>query len=440
MGIIMEFLPTSQADVSRLKRQTSNDNRLFSQQNNQNIQTDKIKKDSFKERLNDQIKQSDVNDNNKNTDNNQYDNELKSNKAKADNQQKSDKNNDKSENEKIKEVAASDSGNNLRVDVDLNESVNYNDNLTEEVIIDEAGNSLPIMIGNEPPKIDALSAIINPLSGSVVSQLTTDEAIKMSDDVLSQSNVSLLKQQSLVNTSIQNQQINMTDSKSVPGNIESYNKNISEKMITVDTVFNKVMDENSTRDILAQATKLQQIPITTNISNSNVPSQNITATVLAETTITGAVTQLSKTLNTTIAVNVENKNWSQQVTQQVNYMIKSGIQQAEIKLNPANLGPMEIKLTVQDDQASVQFVTHHALVRDALDSAIPRLKELLDQQGLNLLDVNVSTQSEQQQGKEEAHSQGSLNNNSLSEFKENDETNQLKISDMNISTGLSIFA
>ncbi len=435
----MEFLPTSQPDVSRIKMQSSNDSRLFSQQNNQDMQNDITKKNSFKEHLNDQLKQSEANDSKKNNDKNQSDSKLKSKKLNADNQQERSESKNMTGSDSNKEIVENEPKDKISFDKDSNEPVISNDNI-DETLVDDAGNSLPLLMGNVLPKIDAPSVDIKQVSGSTMGLLTMGEATKISGDELLQSNEAVLKQQTLVNSVIQNQRMTMAEGKSTSTVIEPLNKNILDKMITTDAAYNKVLDESSTREILAQATKLQQVPISTNVSSSNTLGQNISATPLVEAASTGATTQLPKILSATIGVNVENKNWSQQITQQVNYMAKGGFQQAEIKLNPANLGPMEIKLSVQDDQASVQFITHHAVVRDALDSAIPKLRELFDQQGLNLLDVNVSTQSEQQQGKGETQSQGSLINDSLSELSDNDELNQIKSLDIDVTTGLSIFA
>lgn len=104
---------------------------------------------------------------------------------------------------------------------------------------------------------------------------------------------------------------------------------------------------------------------------------------------------------------LQNPGWSQQMTDQVNLMLRGGFQQADIKLNPAHLGPMEIKLSMNDDKASIHFVAQHAPVRDAIDSALPRLREMLEQQGVSLADVDVSAQSEQQQSDTEAQQPGS---------------------------------
>jgi len=96
-------------------------------------------------------------------------------------------------------------------------------------------------------------------------------------------------------------------------------------------------------------------------------------------------------------------NWGQEVGSRVKWMVNSQIQSAELKMNPAHLGPVEVKISVQNDQAIIHFSAQNGAVREALDSAMPRLREMLGDNGVNLADVDVSDQSfaQQQQASEE---------------------------------------
>lgn len=68
-------------------------------------------------------------------------------------------------------------------------------------------------------------------------------------------------------------------------------------------------------------------------------------------------------------------------------------QVAEIRLNPAHMGPIEVRVVMNDDQASVTFSAQHGAVRDAIDSSLPRLREMFNGSGLLLSDTEVSDQS-----------------------------------------------
>ncbi len=81
--------------------------------------------------------------------------------------------------------------------------------------------------------------------------------------------------------------------------------------------------------------------------------------------------------------------WGGALGERLRWMVKGDVQQAELKLTPPNLGPLEVRLTINDDKASVSFVSHHALVRDAIEAALPRLREMLAQESLQLVQADV---------------------------------------------------
>ncbi len=94
---------------------------------------------------------------------------------------------------------------------------------------------------------------------------------------------------------------------------------------------------------------------------------------------------------------LDHKGWSNEVGQRVMWMVNTDLQQAQLQLNPKHLGPIEIKITLTaDQQVNVHFLTHSTTVKEALDQALPRLREVFDQSGLNLNDVNVQQESHKQ--------------------------------------------
>jgi len=72
---------------------------------------------------------------------------------------------------------------------------------------------------------------------------------------------------------------------------------------------------------------------------------------------------------------------------------RQGQHVAEISLNPANLGPVEVKLSVSGGQASAQFFSPHPQVREAIEAAMPKLREMLAEAGVALGQANVQDQS-----------------------------------------------
>jgi len=85
--------------------------------------------------------------------------------------------------------------------------------------------------------------------------------------------------------------------------------------------------------------------------------------------------------------------WDQAVGERIQWMVNQKMQGARFRLNPAQLGPMEVRIQVQNDQASIQFSSAHSMVREALEAALPRLRDMFDASGIELVDVDVSGQS-----------------------------------------------
>jgi len=87
------------------------------------------------------------------------------------------------------------------------------------------------------------------------------------------------------------------------------------------------------------------------------------------------------------------KNWGWMLGRQLQWMVDNRLHEAKINVNPAQLGPIEVRVSLHQHQTNVMFFSHEAAVREALESALPRLRELLDSQGLHLNQAQVSDQS-----------------------------------------------
>lgn len=90
--------------------------------------------------------------------------------------------------------------------------------------------------------------------------------------------------------------------------------------------------------------------------------------------------------------------WNKDLGDRILWMNNRSIPAAEIKLNPQHLGPISVRIDISQDQAAVSFVAQHSSVREALEASIPKLREMLNSQQLNLVDVNVSQHSSSDQG------------------------------------------
>lgn len=95
-----------------------------------------------------------------------------------------------------------------------------------------------------------------------------------------------------------------------------------------------------------------------------------------------------------------------QLGERIQMMAQGEIKHATIRLDPPELGALDIKVTVQNDQTQVQITSPNPQVREALESQSVRLREILEQQGLNLSNLDVRDQSADSQARGESSGRG----------------------------------
>lgn len=85
--------------------------------------------------------------------------------------------------------------------------------------------------------------------------------------------------------------------------------------------------------------------------------------------------------------------WNDELGAQLTWMAANGREAASLRLSPEHLGPLEIRISVRDGEASVWFGASNPDTRSALEQSLPRLRELFAAQGLVLADAGVSRES-----------------------------------------------
>lgn len=88
--------------------------------------------------------------------------------------------------------------------------------------------------------------------------------------------------------------------------------------------------------------------------------------------------------------------WDQALGQKIVWMAQGGEQSASLTMNPPDLGPMQVVLSVSNNQATVDFMAAQPEVRQALEAALPRLREMMSESGIQLGQANVSAGGQQQ--------------------------------------------
>ncbi|ELP2656551.1 flagellar hook-length control protein FliK [Vibrio parahaemolyticus] len=101
---------------------------------------------------------------------------------------------------------------------------------------------------------------------------------------------------------------------------------------------------------------------------------------------------------------------NEQVTEKVQMMMSKNLKNLDIRLDPPELGRMQIRMTMNNDLANVHFTVTNPQTRDIIEQTLPRLREMLAQQGMQLADSSVQQQSSGQQqsgyAAAEQHGQG----------------------------------
>jgi flagellar hook-length control protein FliK len=93
--------------------------------------------------------------------------------------------------------------------------------------------------------------------------------------------------------------------------------------------------------------------------------------------------------STAVSVPVGERGWERAFGERVVWLVGQQVQAAEVKLNPPHLGPVEVRLSLNGQEASVSFTVAHGATRDAIEQAIPRLRELFAEQQLQIVNVDV---------------------------------------------------
>jgi flagellar hook-length control protein FliK len=97
---------------------------------------------------------------------------------------------------------------------------------------------------------------------------------------------------------------------------------------------------------------------------------------------------------------VGSTGWDQALGQKVVWMVAGEQQSASLTLNPPDLGPLQVVLNVNNSQASATFTAAQPEVRQALEAALPKLRDMLNEAGIQLGQATVGSGSPNQQSQE----------------------------------------
>lgn len=139
---------------------------------------------------------------------------------------------------------------------------------------------------------------------------------------------------------------------------------------------------------------------------------NINAQIEALNSKQAADSQTLKANQTQLAetINVNQKDFADNVKNKIMVMINRKIQQADIRLDPPELGNVHVKVSMQNDVAAVSFVVQNPQAKEALEQHMGKLRDMLNDSGVDVGDANVSQQQK--------------NNNEQGDFGDNQQHSQ----------------
>ncbi len=142
------------------------------------------------------------------------------------------------------------------------------------------------------------------------------------------------------------------------------------------------------------ATKPDALAIKSLPNDSSAPQTPVSASLTANQPGNTALTT-SPPLR--VDTPVRDPAWSADFSQKVVWLTANDQKFAQLTLNPPQMGPIEISLNINKDTASAYFISPNAEVREAIETALPRLREMLAGVGIELGQANVGTRSSQQE-------------------------------------------
>ena len=157
---------------------------------------------------------------------------------------------------------------------------------------------------------------------------------------------------------------------------ESHPKNIETSV--VNTVLEQSINDNHSDSNITNSH--QESTLLTTVVNSQIPSPSSPSVAVAQ-------------LNMTLPMPMDIAKWQASLNEQISLITRQGIQNAEIKLHPEELGSLHIKLAMIDEKMDLHMTVAHNVVKSVLELALPQLRTSLEEQGITLQQTNISDSS-----------------------------------------------
>jgi flagellar hook-length control protein FliK len=167
--------------------------------------------------------------------------------------------------------------------------------------------------------------------------------------------------------------------------VDNKNQNFAATLNAVDSKEQRAALQNTLQETMQHKNQPPQPDIL----------QQATASTLSQIAQTNPLAGNNANAAARLAVDtpVSSPSWGNDFGQKITWLSTQHQQSAELHLNPPDLGPLNVVLHVSGDQATAMFTSPHAAVRDAVEQAMPRLREMMADNGIMLGNATVSDQA-----------------------------------------------
>lgn len=146
-------------------------------------------------------------------------------------------------------------------------------------------------------------------------------------------------------------------------------------------------------DASAQTSQLTAAAPTKSAMETAVQAVNTSVSVAPAVTTAAPAQASAPVAAPVISAPLGSSEWQQTISQNITLFTKQGQQSAELRLHPEDLGQVQISLKIDDNQAQLQMVSQHSHVRAALEAALPVLRTQLAENGIQLGQSSISSES-----------------------------------------------
>jgi flagellar hook-length control protein FliK len=107
----------------------------------------------------------------------------------------------------------------------------------------------------------------------------------------------------------------------------------------------------------------------------------------------GTAAGVATAASAVVAAPVGSGQFAAETATKILYFAQNNVQSAQLSLNPAHLGPLDVQIRMTGAQVNLVLSSDHADTRHAMESSLPKLREMFSDQGIQLGDLSVGSRA-----------------------------------------------